>query len=55
MNRLTISLRFLLKPVATNRFKIERGVFRKPIRIMNTNAYWEAKHKRYIARFDRHR
>ena len=29
-----------------------RGVFRRPMRVMNSNAYWYAKYKRLKDRFE---
>ena len=56
MNRLTISLRFLLHPNTSRRFKIDRaGIFHKPMRVIPDNPYWAAKYKRYAARFKRTR
>lgn len=45
---------YLMKP-GNNRFKIVRGVFRRPMKVMNSNDYWYAKYKRLQARFEKFR
>jgi hypothetical protein len=52
MNRFFLSLRYITKPCASKRFRIDRkGIFNKPIKVLYDNKYWQHKadilHKRF--------
>jgi len=51
LNREELGMTYLMKP-CNNRFKIVRGVFRRPMKVISSNAYWYAKYKRLKARFE---
>jgi len=51
LNRKVLGLSYLMKP-SSKRFKMVRGVFRRPMKVISSNAYWYAKYKRLKARFE---